>query len=55
MLFAVIIVFLLVGNWVLNNILIFLPVDLALNLGSLAWWILTLISISFVAWCISDD
>jgi hypothetical protein len=30
-------------------------VDLAINFGSLGWWILALISISFVAWCISDD
>jgi hypothetical protein len=54
MLFAVIIVLLLIGNWFLSNTLIFLPANLAINLGSLGWWILALISISFVAWCISD-
>jgi hypothetical protein len=55
MLFAVLIVLLLIGNWYLSNTLIFLPVDLAMNIGSLGWWILALISIYFVAWCISDD
>jgi hypothetical protein len=55
MLFVVIIVLLLIGNWVLSHSLIFLPMDLAIYLGSLGWWILALASISFVAWCISDD
>jgi hypothetical protein len=55
MLFAIILVLLLMGNWVLTETLIFTPVDLAIRFTSLGWWILALLSISFVAWCISDD
>jgi hypothetical protein len=55
MLFVIIVGLLLIGNWFLSHSLIFLPMDLAIDLGSLGWWVLALVSISFVAWCISDD
>jgi hypothetical protein len=55
MLFVVVVLLLLIGNWFLSHSLIFLPVDLAIFISSLGWWILALVSISFVAWCISDD
>jgi hypothetical protein len=55
MLLALILALLLIGNWFLTESLIFTPVDLAIRFTSLGWWVLALLSISFVAWCISDD
>lgn len=55
MLLAVILIFLLIGNWFLSKLFINLPLSSAVNLASLGWWTLALLSISFVAWCIGDD
>lgn len=55
MLLAVIIVVLLIGNWFFTETLIFLPVNLATRFTSLGWWVLALIAIGFLAWCIGDD
>ena len=55
MLLAVILIVLLIGNWFFTQTLIFIPVDLAVRLTSLGWWILALIGISFIAWCVGDD
>lgn len=55
MLLAVILVLLLIGNWFLTETLVFIPVDIAIRLGSLGWWALSLVLIAFIAWCISDD
>jgi len=55
MLLAVILIFLLIGNWFFTETLIFIPVDLATRLVSLGWWTLAIIGIGFIAWCIGDD
>ncbi|MEL6494739.1 MAG: hypothetical protein AAFQ41_06405 [Cyanobacteria bacterium J06623_7] len=55
MLLAAIIAFLLIGNWFFTDSFVFLPVNLLYRLSSLGWWTLAIASISFIAWCISDD
>lgn len=55
MLLVVILVLLLIGNWFFSETLVLVPVDLAIRFGSLSWWVLGLIGVAFVAWCISDD
>ncbi|MEL6502722.1 MAG: hypothetical protein AAFR62_11480 [Cyanobacteria bacterium J06629_2] len=55
MLLVVILVLLLIGNWFFSETLVLIPVDLSIRLGSLSWWVLALISLSAIAWCISDD
>jgi hypothetical protein len=55
MLLALILALLLISNWFLTESVIFTPVDLAIRFTSFGWWGLALLSISFVAWCISDD
>lgn len=48
-------ILLLVGNWFLSETLVFIPLDIVIRFSSLGWWGLGLVSISFIAWCISDD
>ena len=55
MLLAVVLVLLLIGNWFFTETLIFIPVDLAIRFSNLSWWIVALLGISFIAWCIADD
>jgi hypothetical protein len=55
MLFVVILVLLLIGNWFFSETLVLVPVDLAIRLSSLGWLVLGLIGVAFIAWCISDD
>ena len=55
MLIVVVLALLLIGNWFFTESLIFVPVDILNRLSSLSWWVLALISISLIAWCIGDD
>lgn len=55
MLLLVILASLLIGNWFLTETLIFTPVNLAIHFTSFGWWVLALLLIAFVSWCISDD
>lgn len=55
MLFALFLLLLLIGNWFLSETLVLIPVDLVTRLSSLGWWTISLLLVSFLAWCISDD
>lgn len=55
MLLIVISVLLLIGNWFLSESLVLIPIDLIIRLSSFGWWVLGLLAVSFIAWCISDD
>ncbi len=55
MLLTVILVLLLIGNWFLTETLVLIPVDLITRLSSFGWWGISLVIVSFLAWCISDD
>jgi hypothetical protein len=55
MILVLIVALLLIANWFFTKTIIFTPVDLAIRFTSLGWWVLALVLISFVAWCISDD
>lgn len=55
MILVLIVALLLIANWFFTETIIFTPVDLAIRFTSLGWWVLALVLISFVAWCISDD
>ena len=54
-LLTAIIVFLLFGNWLINESLIFIPVHVVTAVTSFGWWGLALLSALFIAWCIGDD
>lgn len=55
MILVLIVALLLIANWFFTETIIFTPVDLAIRFTSFGWWVLALVLISFVAWCISDD
>ncbi len=55
MFFIVILVVLLIGNWLLSEAFVFIPLDLVTRLISLSWWGIALGIIIFLAWCIADD
>lgn len=55
MFLIVILILLLIGNWLLTETLVLVPVDLITRLGTLGWWALGLFTLSLIAWCISDD
>ena len=55
MLLAVILVLSLIGNWLITETLVFIPVNLLTRLTTIAWWGVALVAIAFVAWCIGDD
>ena len=55
MLLPVILVLLLIGNWLLSETLVFIPLDLVTRLISLSWWGIALVTILFLAWCMVDD
>lgn len=55
MLLAAIVILLLIGNWLITETLVFVPVSLATRLTSLGWWGLAILTVLFLAWCIGDD
>ena len=55
MLLAAIFILLLIGNWLISESLVFVPVSLTTRLTSLGWWGLAMLTVLFIAWCISDD
>ncbi|MCC0175985.1 hypothetical protein I4641_03190 [Waterburya agarophytonicola K14] len=52
---AVILVLLLFGNWLINVVLIFIPVSFFIRLTHLGWWGLALLTVLFLAWCMAED
>lgn len=55
MLFAVILILLLLGNWFLSAVLVFLPLNLITRLINCAWLGVGLICLLLLAWCLGDD
>ena len=55
MLLAAIVILLLIGNWLITETLVFVPVSLATSLTSLGWWGLAILTVLFLAWCMGDD
>ncbi|MGK7937528.1 MAG: hypothetical protein AB4206_17315 [Xenococcaceae cyanobacterium] len=54
MLLVLILSFLLLGNWVLSEVLVFIPVHLVESLNSLSGIGLTILLLLFFAWCLGD-
>ena len=54
MLLFLIMSFLLLGNWILSEVLVFIPVRLVESLGSLAGISIVLVLLLFFAWCLGD-
>ena len=54
MLLFLILSFLLLGNWILSDLLVFIPVRLVESLGSLVGFISVLVLLFFLAWCLGD-
>ena len=50
-----ILILLLLGNWFINETLIFIPVHLVTRLTSWGWWALALLGCLFIAWCVGED
>jgi hypothetical protein len=55
MLLAVVLILLLFGNWLINETLIFIPIDVVHRVTSLGWWGLALLGVLFIAWCIGEE
>ena len=55
MLLFLILSFLLLGNWILSEVLVFIPVRLVESLNSLAEIALVLVLVLFFAWCLGDN
>lgn len=55
MLLTVILVLLLIGNWLLTESLVYLPLNLLNRLTSLGGWGLALLIVGFLAWCMGED
>ena len=54
MLVLLILSFLLLGNWILSEVLVFIPVHLVESLNSLAEIVLIFVFALFIAWCLGD-
>ena len=52
---AVILILFLFGNWLINETLIFFPVQLVVQVTSIGWWVLAILGILFLAWCIGEE
>lgn len=55
MLFLVISLILLLGNWILSSILVFIPIQIVNYLGSVSWTVFLLIVLGFLGWCFGDN
>lgn len=54
MLLFLILSFLLLGNWILSEVLVFIPVHLVESLGSLVRFGFILALLFFLGWCLGD-
>ena len=54
-LITAILILLLFGNWFINETLIFIPVDFFTTLTSSGWWLLAVLSLLFLGWCMGED
>lgn len=55
MLLAIIIILLLSGNWLISEILIFIPVNFLTRLTAWGWWGMGMLVVLFIAWCLAED
>ena len=55
MLLVAIAILLLIGNWLFSESLVLLPLDWIIRLSNYGWWVVGLIIVAFLAWCIGED
>ena len=55
MLFLVMFVLLLIGNWLLSNIFVFVPLNIVDRAISLGWLGAAFVLLLFLTWCLGDD
>ena len=55
MLLAVILVLLLIGNWLLTETLVYLPLNLISRFASLGLWGFAFLVVCILAWSIGED
>lgn len=51
----VIFLLLLLGNWLLSDSLIFLPVNILGEIGSLSRVLIAIAGLFFLSWCLGDE
>ena len=49
-----IVLLVLIGNWLLTHLFVFIPLILLGKIGSLSWLIVTVFSLLFLGWCLGD-
>ncbi|MDJ0688478.1 MAG: hypothetical protein QNJ41_08205 [Xenococcaceae cyanobacterium MO_188.B32] len=54
MLLFLILSFLLLGNWILTEVLVYIPIRLVESLNSIAQIAMVLVLVLFLAWCLGD-
>ena len=55
MLFLVISIILLLGNWILSSILVFIPIQIVSYLNSLGWIIFWFLVLGFLGWSVGGN
>ena len=55
MLFLVISIILLLGNWILSSILVFIPIQIISYLNSLCWVIFWFLVLGFLGWSVGGN
>ncbi|MGV2829182.1 hypothetical protein [Myxosarcina sp. GI1(2024)] len=48
-------ILLLLGNWLLTTVLVFIPMGIIDRISYLSWWGVAVGSLLFLAWCLADD
>ena len=54
MLLFLILSFLLLGNWILTEVLVYIPIHFVESLNSIAQIAIVVVLVSFLAWCLGD-
>ena len=50
-----VILLLLIGNWLINETIIFVPINLLTTLIHWGWWSIAVAILLFLAWCMAED
>ena len=50
----VVVLLLLIGNWLLSNLLVFVPIILMGKISSLSWLIVGIFGLLFLGWCLGE-
>ena len=48
-------VLLLVGNLILSNLFVYIPLNLVSGLSSVGLWAIGIFGLFFLAWCVGED